>query len=343
MSRTTILTAMGGVLLAASLATGVGWVAAQQGTNPGAAVNPPAPAAVNPAAEAPPKPTSKADGDAVAARVAADQKLRKLEQLADALRVEIEAMERQIELLQKASGARDETRITELQKHHAEVEQEFRSTARELAKLEIEADVLKKMLDDKNLPVAIDPRLIEDATSRDSDVLNLTREVATLKREHERVAALRGKADAPELLALTAKLAAATKQLAEERKRATANTVEALRATETTPTRQRLAKLAIDIKIKAAVRDKLKEERDEVKKQLDAGAGAAVNVGAMRQALEPQREALAKVNREILNVRMQRDGVTFTEATGAETKLDAILRELAALRKEVRELKEQKK
>ena len=52
---------------------------------------------------------------------------------------------------------------------------------------------------------------------------------------------------------------------------------------------------------------------------------------------------LSKINRELVRLRVQSVGVTFTEATDADTKLDAILRELAALRKEVRELKEQKK
>ena len=340
MSRATILTAMGGVLVAASLATGVGWVAAQQGANPGGAANPPATVAATPKADPPAKPPTKTDGDAVAARVAADQKLRKLEQLADTLRVEIEAMERQIELLGKASGARDEARIAELQKHHAEIEEEYRRAAREVVKLETEADVLKKLLEDKNSPV-VDVQIVDEEVSRDAGVAKLTDRLEKTKQALE--VAVELKSDAKTIKELKADLSAIEQQLQERRKRLSAEVVEGLRAVASVAKRQRLAQLELDIQIKKAIRDKLKEERDAVKKQLDASTGGAVNVGAMRQALEPQREALAKVHREILNVRMQRDGVTFGEAAGAETKLDAILRELAALRKEVRELKEQKK
>lgn len=52
MSRATIFTAMGGVLLAAALVTGVGWVAAQPGPNAGGAEQP-APVAANPKADPP--------------------------------------------------------------------------------------------------------------------------------------------------------------------------------------------------------------------------------------------------------------------------------------------------
>lgn len=63
----------------------------------------------------------------------------------------------------------------------------------------------------------------------------------------------------------------------------------------------------------------------------------------LRSAIEPQREALARVQRQIIITRAAQAGVTITEVNSTDTKLDAILRELVALRKDVQELKGQNK
>ena len=147
----------------------------------------------------------------------------------------------------------------------------------------------------------------------------------------------------PEIKALTAVVVDAEKKVAQARKRVTELTVEGLQTAAITETRQRLAKLDVEIRIKQDIAVKLKQERDTVQKLLNDRAAGGMNVTEMRQALEPQREMLAKVNRELQRLRVQSAGVTLSEATETDAKLDAILRELAALRKEVRELKEQKK
>jgi hypothetical protein len=64
----------------------------------------------------------------------------------------------------------------------------------------------------------------------------------------------------------------------------------------------------------------------------------------MYDAIKPQRKQLAKVMGHIVQLRLKRAGVVLPEApaTAADAKLDAILKELAALRKEVQELKQKK-
>ena len=63
---------------------------------------------------------------------------------------------------------------------------------------------------------------------------------------------------------------------------------------------------------------------------------------AMRQALVPQREALALVQRQLIRLRFQLDGFEPPPADATAAKLDLLIREVSELRKEVRELKERK-
>lgn len=341
MSRTTIFTAMGGVLVAATLATGVGWVAAQPGPNPGGAAEQPAPVAANPKADPPAKPPTKAESDVLAARVEAERKLKKLEQLAETLKIEIEAMEKQIELLTRANGAGDQDRAT-AEKQLAEIDDELRRLNREIVRLEAELSVLKKRLDDK-AGFEHDPVLIANTVSHDGRVVIARGAIHAAKKELEfRLAASESK-ETVQITAMKAQVAKAEKEYAEEVKSATETAIATARATAASAARQRIAKLATEIEIQKEVRETLRSERDTHKKLVAAGTKSGLNIAAMRQGIEPQREMLMKLDREILVVRLQRDGVTFSEPSGADTKLDAILRELAALRKEVRELKEQKK
>ena len=343
MSRTTIFTAMGGVLVAATLATGVGWVAAQPGPNAGGAAEQPAPVAANPKADPPPKQPGKPESDVLAARVEAERKLKKLEQLAETLKVEIEEMERQIkiELLTRANATGDQNRAT-AEKQLAEIDDELRRLNREIVRLEAELSVLKKRLDDK-AGFEHDPVLIANTVEHDGRVAIARGAVQGAKKELGTAVQLAGPKEDAQVTVLKAKLAKGEKEYAEEVKTATDTAIASARATAASAARQRIAKLATETEIQKEVREKLRTERDATKKSLDASAVGSMNVAAMRQSLEPQREMLSKINRELVRLRVQSVGVTFTEATDADTKLDAILRELAALRKEVRELKDQRK
>jgi RNA polymerase sigma factor (sigma-70 family) len=264
MNRVTLFTVMGGVILAAALASGVGWVAAQQGAKPEELAAgeeravPAAPTALTRPAADPPAPPQPDE-----ARKAADEKLKKLERMADELRHRIDATERQIKELGAASG-RDNNRLAQLQKQLDEVEEENRRTSRELDRMDIEISVLKDMTNEK------------------------------------------GFFDGGVAL-------------------------------------QRIDKLKIEAKITKGVREKLKAERDLLKEQIAKLDSGEVEVTALRKAIEPQWEMLARIQREMLLLQLQRDSVVLTEASGTDAKLDAILRELAVLRKDVQELKQLKK
>jgi len=159
--------------------------------------------------------------------------IRKLEQLAESLRLEIDSTEEQIELISKTaaaiSGDDNATRIALLQRRHIEADAEFNKVNREIGGLEVELEFLKKQLAGQTPPDAV--------------------------------------------------------------------------------LKQKLTQLETTITIKKENREKHKAERDGLKKLLAAGIGGGLNIQAMKDALKPQREQLAKVEAHLAHLRaeQQRD------------------------------------
>jgi RNA polymerase sigma factor (sigma-70 family) len=340
MSRATLLTAMGGVILAAGLVTGVGWIA-QPGPKAEAAAADNTPGAAPKPADTPANPPKPVPPDPVAERKALDDRRKKLEQLAESIKVEIEATAKQIELLAKASGVKDATRLAFLQKQLAEVEEELRKTTRELTKLEVEVSVLKKLLDGKELPV--DPGVLQALLKQDVVVSAITTELERARAELANARELIAEGETPQIKKLKDQVAVLEKKYEAAKAQVLAELPEKLLVREKADQRQRLKALETDIQIKKEIREKLKEERDAIQKLIDIATKDAINVEDLWKSLEPQREVLARIQREILQLRVQREGITLTEQTATDAKLDVILRELAALRKEVQEMKEHKK
>lgn len=338
MNRVTFLTAFGGIALAASLVGGVGWIATDRGPNVAfaaadAPADPPKPI------PAPPK-AVKPDPDAQQQleRRQLEDRRKKLEQLAESMRIEIEALEKNIELLVKVN-ATDATRTALLQQQLAELEAEIRATERELTKLEAEVTVLKKVAADKATPV--DPVIVQDMVAKDPLVIAHT--VATKRAEQDyALAAQVVPVDEPKLRRLKDERDVAEKRLNELKAKITEEITTLAKARAAEATNQRISDLETNIKVKRLVLDKLKLQRDALVKAVTVAVSAGADIERMRAALTPQYEALTRVQREIFILRAQRDGITFTEASGTDAKLDAILKELAALRKDVQELKAKK-
>jgi hypothetical protein len=174
--------------------------------------------------------------DATAAdRRTLDDQIRKQEQYADSLRTEIEAMEKQLELLGLANsttGGEDRARqLALLQQRHIDADTDDSRLGREIGQLEAEVTVLKRQVERKEK----DP------------------------------------------------------------------------APPGAPNREaRLAQLATQIEIKKEEREKVKTDRDAVKKLLDQSVSGGLHMASMRKDLQPQREALARLNTALAQLRMQR-------------------------------------
>lgn len=342
MKRITLVTVMVGLVAATTLAMGIGWAQQEptkEGKQPAGAGTAPA----NPVANSP-QPTQPAKNPA---QQSVDDQIKKLEQLEESLRVEIEAVEKQIELLGRANqttgGEDNAKRLAMLQRRHNDTDAEYNQTKRELVKLEVEQSVLKKLLDDKTAFFQFDPVLVQEIANSDPLLKKASAEVTQAENFLMAVLQKTENMELPLIKELKAGLAKAEKRVEEAREKATANAEALLQERERRATRQRIAKLQTEILIKKEICEKLKEERDALKKLLDQSVSGGIDTERMRKSLEPQREMLGRIQQQLLVLRAQRNGITLPAASATDAKLDQILRELAALRKEVQELKEQKK
>ncbi|QJX00559.1 RNA polymerase sigma factor [Frigoriglobus tundricola] len=340
MSRATLLGAMSGLLLAATLVTGVGWVTAQPGEKPAGASAPTAPVAADPRPEQPTPPPKAAQPEPDVARKAVALKIRTLERFAETLSTEIEATEKHLELLSKANGLGDNQRSIR-EKQIVETEEEYRRQNREVNKLEAELFVLRKRLENKHLP-APDPILIQSEVNSDVTVRQTRDVVERIKNELKNATPVTGPKETPQTTELKSTLARVEKAYAEAVKSATENAIEAAQTNVKIAAGLRIAKISPDLEIQKEIRERLKDELITVKKFYDQLAATA-NIAELRKSIEPQRELLARIKREIILLQLQAEGVQLPEVSGAEGKLDAIFRELVMLRKEVQELKEQSK
>jgi hypothetical protein len=178
--------------------------------------------------------------------------------------------------------------------------------------------------------------------ARDPVVAILSAECATASDSLTKLQYVLRTPDTPQIKELEARVETCQARLTEARKRALVNAVAALRAKDVAGVQERLNRIELEIRIKKAIIERLKVELDSVRTAAsDSDRGSKAN--ELRQSLAPYQESLDRTMREYLHLRAQLNGVTLNQGTNADTKLDTILRELAALRREVQELKGHKK
>lgn len=342
MTRTTLATVFGGLALAVTVGTGAAWVAARPAPAPVTAADAPKPADAPKAVDPPgpadvPKPAPAPD------RARLDEQLKLHERYAEQLRSEIEAMERQIDLLAKASSsdAGGTRRVAQLQTRLDDTELEAARTQRKLAALEAEAKVVKRILEDKSQP-AVDPASLLHSVARDEVVVKATLELDRARTALGVEVQTSGGANTPLVRECKDRVAKAEAALEQATKRATAAAVEQHREAARATLRTRLERTELEMLITSEQFERLKAEVSTLQKSVDKHTAGVVNIEAMRKSIAPQRETLDKLSAMIAKMRLQRAGIVLPETADADSKLDLVLRELAALRKEVRELKEKK-
>ncbi len=238
-----------------------------------------------------------------------DDQIKKLEQLAEQLRGEIDAGEKQIELLGRANsttgGEDNARRLALLQQRYIEAETDYNRAGRKLLELEAELKILREQLNDKNPKTLPDPVLVNEAIKADTQVVKAEAAWSVkntlLKKEIDTAG---GNEDQPYIKDLKAEVAKLAKELEEARKLATANAIDRARAIEGAARQGRAAQLDYQIQIKKEEREKLKEERDAFKKLIDVGVGGGLNIQAMRDALKPQKETLDRTNVTLAKLRL---------------------------------------
>jgi hypothetical protein len=130
-----------------------------------------------PAATAPP-PAKPAE------RKVSDDEVQKLAKQIETLRFEIEAQEKQIVLLGKANA--QPAQAAALAARYAELEKAINQLDLETVKLQVEAEVLKKLLAEKG-DAAADPQAVQDELDRDPESIRLKLAVQKAKELFEKV------------------------------------------------------------------------------------------------------------------------------------------------------------
>jgi hypothetical protein len=236
-------------------------------------------------------------GDAAAYdRKDMDEQIKRMERLAESQRVEVEAGEKQIELLSRVNsttgGEDNAKRLALLQQQYITAEADYHRLGRDLLPLEAEFNLLKAQSQDQNAPAAApDPDLVEQVVNRDPRVGKAKDAADKKKLEYEKaLETAGGQEDVPFVVEKKSELDKAEKEYGAAKAAARAEAVNVTRAYELTNRKNRAADLEQSIKIKKEVREKIKEERDTYKKLIDAGVGGGLNIQNMRDALKPQKE-----------------------------------------------------
>jgi capsular exopolysaccharide synthesis family protein len=241
-------------------------------------------------------------------RKSMDDRIKTHEQLAEDLRLQIDAKKREIDLLGRANntvgGEDNAKRLAILQQRFIETEAAYNRLGRELGSVEAEMKVLREQLDDKKPRPKPDQVLVDAAVDRDPAVGKAKAAVDAKKREYEKaLETAGGMKDVPYVMEKKAELDKLQAEYDEARKAATAAAIDFAQASETVARKMRLSQLDFNAAVKKEEREKLKEERDALQKLITSGVGGGLDIQAMRDQLKPQQELLDKHNATLATLR----------------------------------------
>lgn len=240
-----------------------------------------------------------------------DEQIKKHDQYADQLRADIEATEKQIQILGSANsttgGEDNAKRLATLQQKLIEAETELSRLNRALGTLESQIKVLKDELNDKGEKAQPDPILVEQAINKDLRVQKTQAAVEAAQRAYDSAYETSGKNDKAEFVVeCKAELDKRKKAHEETKKAAMKEAIETARAIDTAILKNQIKGLERDHKIKTEERERVKSDRDALSKLIAQGVAGGLNIESMRKSLVPQRETLDKINSLVAQLRVER-------------------------------------
>lgn len=232
----------------------------------------------------------------------------KLQQLADTMRVEIEAQEKQIEMLVKANGVAGgqdgEARSQLLAQRLAAAEANYTAADNAMTRLQSTITVLKKYLDDKD-KAPIDAAILEQLIEADPNVKEAIKNLEAAKAQYKDTLKIAdGDVENEEVKKDAEKVKAAETILAEMRKQAAIVQAGRARALGGADRAKQMTDLQLQYDAKKEERDKFRVERDALQKLMQNGNVVHWDILRMRDQLKPQREAMEKVNSSITQLRL---------------------------------------
>jgi capsular exopolysaccharide synthesis family protein len=249
------------------------------------------------------------DAIAVSRRERAEQ-TKKLERMEQSLKDEVEAIERQLILMAKGTGATGgesaEKQLAELQKRVSELASEIHQLNDEIDRDEATRAIAKKQVE-QGKP-SLDPNLIKLAVNADPRVVPLA---AALKRASDLLEDASRKATNPETSEVVKEcredVARATQKLEAMKKTVAGEAEELTRTRALLLLQDKIADLDGKIAVNTARRDKKQLNHDVIQKTISGAAAGNFQVSSLQLGLAPQREAIAKVQQELVKVRMGND------------------------------------
>jgi capsular exopolysaccharide synthesis family protein len=242
-----------------------------------------------------------------------EDQIKKHEQYAEKLQEEIEGREKAIELIGKANstmgGEDNAKRLAVLQQRHLDLDAEYNRIGREIGRTEAALTVLKKQLDDKGPKSQPDPALVRQEIDRDPRVVQTQLPLKAKREQLNSAIKTAGRDD--DSIPLIAELKEAVKKMEaayeEAKKGATAEAIELARAYDTATKKARVADLETQNEIKKEDREKVRFERDSIKRVIDQGVTGGLNIESMRKSLQPQKDTLDRVSTLLAQLKLERN------------------------------------
>ncbi|WP_232069748.1 coiled-coil domain-containing protein [Gemmata massiliana] len=338
MNRGTLLTAFGGTLLAVTLVSGVGWVAAQQGTRPESVGDGAAPVAkVN--AEPGNAPSQPAEPGALDEDKKVRDQIKTLALQALQLKEQLQVREKEFERLAEEAEKRAVRRAA-LQKEFDEVEAEYQKLSREIVKMEAELAVLKRRA---ARPVS-EPEAasIQQEMSRDPSLKDLSAELQSAQKQLRTVVEQGIGETTPLIQKQKEKVAELEKRCDALRASVQGEIIARLKVELSQTLRDRIVKQSMEVEIQKEVLEVIRSRRDVSARMLSDAISGTVGQRGRDADFDAKRDSLAKIQAEITRLQLKREGIVTPRMDETEAKLDLLIREIAELRKEVRELKSKK-
>jgi capsular exopolysaccharide synthesis family protein len=242
-------------------------------------------------------------------RKALEERIKKEERHAEALQLEIDGKNSAILLLAgnngTAGGEDLAKQLALLQDLVNKTEAEFRTLGLVIDELEARRAREKSFLDGAE-KIQPSPALVGKVVDLNPNVAKAKLALDKRKADHETT--LRdagGDADNAFVVQMKAELEKAQKAYDEARKAATAEAVETAREQEVGIKQRAVTDLTTEIEVKRHVREKVRFERDGLRKTINESANGGVNIIAMQKALQPQRETLEKLNAHLVQLRLE--------------------------------------
>ena len=263
--------------------------------------------------------------------------LEKALNMAERLRAQIEADERNIANMRRAIAQEGDARGTaRLDRQLALLETEIFAGEKELVGLQVRRDLMRQRLDGDRVRVP-EPNLFE--IDKDKRVEELVLAIAEAEKKLDALKSVG--AAAPTTVTLNKLIADKKTQLNAIRATVMLEFMSRARAEVRSTLRTALDETEDALSMAERVLEHRKRTRDEIEKRLAQRDGpAAVNTDSLVEAIKPKKELLARLNAQIAQLELG-GALPPVEPTvsGVEAKLDVLIREVEALRKDVRELK----